>query len=50
MMLALLAECAHDELIDITGVDHGKDASAWTSWLGSNRAATAAASLAAAAI
>ena len=34
---ALLAERAHSELIDLTGVDHGKDASAWTAWLEANR-------------
>lgn len=33
---ALLAERAHSELIDLTGVDHGKDASAW---LGASRSA-----------
>jgi ribulose 1,5-bisphosphate synthetase/thiazole synthase len=34
---ALLAERAHSELIDLTGGDHGKDASAWTGWLESNQ-------------
>lgn len=33
---ALLAERAHSELIDLTGVDHGKDAAAWTAWLLAN--------------
>lgn len=33
---ALLAERAHRELIDLTGVDHGKDASAWRTWLSAN--------------
>lgn len=46
----LLAERAHDELIDLTGVDHGKDASAWTTWLANNRAAAAPVSLAASAV
>ena len=30
---ALLAEPAHDELIDLTGQDFGKDTTAWTDWL-----------------
>jgi len=34
---ALLAERAHSELIDLTGVDHGKDAAAWTAWLKRDR-------------
>lgn len=37
---ALLAERAHSELIDLTGVDHGKDADAWTSWLEVSHSAT----------
>lgn len=34
---ALLAERAHSELIDLTGVDYGKDAVAWASWLKASR-------------
>lgn len=34
---ALLAERAHSELIDLTGVDHGKDAPAWAGWLVEHR-------------
>jgi len=34
---ALLAERAHSELIDLTGVDHGKNASAWVTWLSIDR-------------
>ena len=30
---ASLAEHAHEELISITGEDHGKDVSAWANWL-----------------
>lgn len=36
---ALLAERAHDELIDLTGVDLGKDAQAWSTWLLTNQPA-----------
>jgi len=34
---ALLAERANSELIDLTGVDLGKDAFAWTTWLVENQ-------------
>jgi hypothetical protein len=30
---ALLAEQAHDELVAVSGQDHGKDAAAWSEWL-----------------
>ena len=33
---ALLAEQAHSELVSISGVDYGKDPSAWSQWLEQN--------------
>jgi hypothetical protein len=33
----LLAEQAHSELADITGLNFGKDQAAWNGWLSQNR-------------